>query len=198
MSCHASQNNCFSFCCCAQQPGTPPHHLSFFVLEPRSEFFLRCQRSVDCLHERYIYKPRQVLVMVSHAAGCIALAKTFTQQTLQDITPAGPCSIYRLTRTSDTSVWTLDPHNKPQGMNGYTEHLSEMGSATVPWNNFGDGTTKFYTGPPTSRFAPQISAPSTTKPHDLSQGPHFTNGANKVLPMMNGVTKNGLSHLSLK
>lgn len=91
--------------------------------------------------------------MVSHAAGCIALAKTLTKKTLQDVTPAGPCSIYCFTRTSDSEVWTLDLHDEPQGMNGYTEHLSEMGSATVPWNNFGDGITKFYTGPATSRFA---------------------------------------------
>jgi hypothetical protein len=93
--------------------------------------------------------------MVSHAAGCIAFAKTLAQKTLQDITPAGPCSIYGFSRTSDTNVWTLDPHDKPHGLNGYTEHLSRMGSTTVPWNNFGDGTTKFYTGPPTSRFAPE-------------------------------------------
>lgn len=92
--------------------------------------------------------------MVSHAAGCIALAKTLANKELQDITPAGPCSIYGLSRTSDTSIWALDPHDKPQGLNGYTEHLSRIGSTTLPWNNFGDGTSKFYTGPPTSRLAP--------------------------------------------
>lgn len=129
-------------------------HCFFALAEPRSDFFARCQRSVDCFHERFPYKPQQVVVMVSHAAGCVALAKTLTQQTLQEITPAGPCSIYGFTRTSNTNIWTLDPHDRSQGMNGYTEHLAEMGSATVPWNNFGDGKTKFYTGPPTSRFAP--------------------------------------------
>ena len=96
--------------------------------------------------------------MVSHAAGCIALAKTLTQKDLTEITPAGPCSIYGFTRTSDTNVWTIDEHDNLEGMNGYTGHLSEMGSATVPWNNFGDGTRKFYTGPPTSRFAEVCSA----------------------------------------
>ena len=30
-----------------------------------------------------------------------------------------------------------------------------MGSATVPWNNFGDGNAKYYTGPASSRFAPK-------------------------------------------
>ena len=125
-------------------------------IEPRSDFFARCQRSVDCLHETFPHKPRQVLVLVSHAAGCVALAKALTKQTMQDITPAGPCSIYGFRRTSDTEVWELDSHDTPEGMNGYTTHLSEMGAATPPWNNFGDGTTKFYTGPATSRFAPPL------------------------------------------
>jgi len=131
---------------------------SFFIPtmpEPRSEFMDRCQRSIDCFHEKYRYKPRQVFVMVTHAAGCIALAKTLTKLNLSDITPAGPCSIYGYTRTSNTDVWEMDEHDNLDGFNGYTGHLSDMGSATVPWNNFGDGKVKFYTGPPSSRFAPK-------------------------------------------
>lgn len=93
--------------------------------------------------------------MVSHAAGCIALAKTLTKLDLTDITPAGPCSIYGFTRTSDSEVWSIDPHDDLSGHNGFTGHLAEMGSATPPWNNFGDGKVKFYTGPKTSRFAPK-------------------------------------------
>jgi len=137
-------------------PRLDMNYESFFIPtlpEPRSEFFTRCQHSVDGLHERFPYRAGQVLIAVSHAAGCIALAKTLTKLTLQDITPAGPCSIYGFTRESNSSVWSLDPHDKPGSLNGYTDHLSNMGSATRPWNNFGDGTTKFYTGPPTSRFA---------------------------------------------
>jgi hypothetical protein len=95
-------------------------------------------------------------VMVTHAAACIALTKILTNLNLSDITPAGPCSIYRLTRSSETEVWSIDAHDDLKGHNGFTGHLSEMGSTTVPWNKFGDGTRekKFYTGPPTSRFAP--------------------------------------------
>jgi hypothetical protein len=115
----------------------------------------RCQRSINTFHKKQPYKPRQVFVMVSHAAGCIALAKTLAKLDLSEITPAGPCSVYGFTRTNETETWTLDAHDKLDGFNGYTGHLSEMGSATVPWNNFGDGKTKFYTGPPTSRFAPK-------------------------------------------
>lgn len=102
---------------------------------------------------------RQVFVMVSHAAGCIALAKTFAKLELSDITPAAPCSIYGLHRTSNTETWTIDPHDKLDGLNGYTGHLTQMGSSTIPWNNFGNGKDKYYTGPPTSRFAPSESAP---------------------------------------
>jgi broad specificity phosphatase PhoE len=137
-------------------PRLDMNYKTFFVPalpEPRRDFFARCQRSVDCLHGRFPHKPGQVLVAVSHAAGCIALARTLTKLTLQDITPAGPCSIFGLWRESDTDVWTIDPHDKPGGLNGYTDHLSERGSTTRPWNNFGNGTEKFYTGPPTSRFA---------------------------------------------
>ena len=114
----------------------------------------RCQKTVDTLHKKYPYKKRQILVMVSHAAGCVALAKTLTKLALSDVTPAAPCSIYGFTRTSNTEVWSLDPHDKTDGFNGFTGHISKVGSSTVPWNNFGDGKTKFYTGPPNSRFAP--------------------------------------------
>ena len=84
----------------------------------------------------------------------MALAKTFSKKELSQITPAGPCSIYMFTRDSDTATWTLDEHNAPGSMNGFTDHLTEMGNATKPWSNFGDGVTKFYTGPPNSRFHP--------------------------------------------
>jgi hypothetical protein len=131
----------------------------FSQSEPRSKFMERCQESINCIHKRHPYKPRQVLVLVSHAAGCIALAKTLTKLKLSDITPAGPCSIFGFTRTSDTDVWSVDSHDDLNGYNGFTGHLSEMGSATVPWNNFGDGKTKFYTGPPDSRFAPKKEDP---------------------------------------
>eukprot|EP00980_Cylindrotheca_fusiformis_P017205 scaffold5296_cov215-Cylindrotheca_fusiformis.AAC.8 len=122
--------------------------------EPRNKFFERCQKSIDCFHERYPYKPGQVLVMVSHAAGCIALAKAFAKMKMAEITPAAACSIYRLTRSSNTDTWSLDAHDDLDGFNGYVGHLSEMGD-TIPWNNLGDGYVKFYTGPPDSRFAPK-------------------------------------------
>jgi hypothetical protein len=130
------------------------HTHTHTLLEPRAVFFDRCQRTVDCFHQRHPYKRRQVFVMVSHAAGCVAMAKTLSKKELTDITPAGPCSIYMFSRTSDTTTWELDQHDAPNSMNGFTGHLSNLGDATVPWNNFGDGIIKFYTGPPTSRFAP--------------------------------------------
>jgi broad specificity phosphatase PhoE len=129
------------------------------IPEPRSKFFERCDRSVaELLTKRYPYRPNQVIVMVSHAAGCLALSKALTGLPLNKITPAGPCSIYGFTRQSDTAIWTVDEHDAPSSLNGYTDHLSDMGTATSPWHNFGDGVTKFYTGPPTSRFAPPPDA----------------------------------------
>ena len=125
----------------------------------------RCQQAVDGLHKRYPFQPGQVMVLVTHAAGCIALSKVLSQKELTDITPAGPCSIYGFTRTTNTSQWDLDPHDKVDGFNGRTSHLSASGSTTIPWNNFGDGKRKFYTGPLTSRFAPPtISCTSMDDP----------------------------------
>lgn len=124
--------------------------------EPRAQFMERCNRAMNLFHERHPFRPRQVFIIVSHAAGCVALAKVLSKKNLNDITPAGPCSIYGFTRKSSSGpVWHLDLHDNLDGFNGYTGHLSDQGSTTVPWNDFGDGKTKFYTGPPTSRFAPK-------------------------------------------
>lgn len=123
--------------------------------EPRSEFHNRCQKAAEAINRRYPFRPKSAIIAVTHAAGCIGLAAAFTNQSISDITPAAPCSIYRLTRASDTSVWTMDPHDLENGMNGQTSHLSDLGKSTVPWNHFGDKRHfKGYTGPATSRFAP--------------------------------------------
>jgi hypothetical protein len=124
-------------------------------LEPRAEFMLRCEKAISLFHKRHPFNPKKAIVIVSHAAGCIALTQVLTRLQLCDITPAGPCSIYGFSRNSNTDVWTIDAHDKDGGLNGLTSHLSEMGTTTKPWNNFGDGKRKFYTGPPTSRFAPK-------------------------------------------
>jgi hypothetical protein len=126
-----------------------------FHLEPRAEFLQRCEKAVSLFHERHTFNKSKAIIIVSHAAGCIALSQVLTRLPLSEITPAGPCSIYGFSRTSNTDVWTVDAHDKDGGLNGFTSHLSDMGSKTVPWNNFGDGTRKFYTGPATSRFAPE-------------------------------------------
>jgi len=100
-------------------------------------------------HKRYTYKPRTAIVIVSHAAGVIALTRAVSQLTFQDINPAGPCGVFRLTRTSNTDKWDLDHYAMAGGLNGHTAHLTTMGNFTVPWNNFGDKkVNKGYTGPP--------------------------------------------------
>lgn len=123
--------------------------------EPRSEFHNRCQKAAAAINRRYPFQPKSAIIAVTHAAGCIGLSAAFTNKSISDITPAAPCSIYRLTRTSDTSIWDMEPHDLENGMNGQTSHLSDMGQSTVPWNHFGDKNHfKGYTGPSTSRFAP--------------------------------------------
>jgi hypothetical protein len=123
--------------------------------EPREQFHGRCQQVGAAIHKRYPYRPKTAIIAVTHAAGCIGLAAALTNSTIADITPAAPCSIYKLTRNSSTSVWSIDAHDIENSMNGYTDHISEMGKSTIPWNNFAD--KKYfhgYTGPATSRFAP--------------------------------------------
>ena len=134
------------------------HYKSMFVPqlpEPRDQFHGRCQQVGTAIQKRYPYRPKSVIVAVTHAAGCIGLAAALTNLAIADITPAAPCSIYKLTRTSDTAIWTIDAHDSDNSMNGYTDHISDMGNSTTPWNNFAD--KKYfhgYTGPATSRFAP--------------------------------------------
>jgi broad specificity phosphatase PhoE len=139
-------------------PRLNPAYKSLFVPiipEARSDFSNRCERAITQINKRYPYSPRSALVIVSHAAAVIGLLKAATGLSAQDITPAGPCSVFRLTRTSDSDVWKLDQHDELKSMNGHTDHISDMGGRTVPWNNFGDKKlNKGYTGPPTSRFAP--------------------------------------------
>jgi broad specificity phosphatase PhoE len=123
--------------------------------EPRDQFHNRCQKVGTAIQKRYPFRPKTAIIAVTHAAGCIGLAAALTNSTIADITPAAPCSIYQLTRTSDANPWIIDAHDIENGMNGHTNHISEMGRSTIPWNNFAD--KKYfngYTGPATSRFAP--------------------------------------------
>jgi broad specificity phosphatase PhoE len=116
-----------------------------------AEFMSRCDRTIACIHKRFPYSPRTAIVVVTHAAVCIGLARAaVANATLQDINAAGPCSVTKLTRTSDTPSWNLDHYAKEGGMNGHVAHLKTLGKGyTYPWNNFGDKkVNNGYTGPP--------------------------------------------------
>lgn len=122
--------------------------------EARSDFLGRCDRAMDSVNQRYDFQPRSAIVIVSHAAACVGLARAASKLTLQEVNPPGPCSVYRLTRTSNTDVWDLDHYSEKTGFNAYSKHLSVIGNTTVPWNNFGDKSiNKGYTGPPWSTGA---------------------------------------------
>lgn len=124
--------------------------------EPRPQFHTRCEKAIAAFNDKFPFQPQTAVIMTTHAAACVNLCKVATQQTLADITPAAPCSVYRLTRISDTNKWELDAHDLEGGMNGYSDHLDMEGGSTVPWNHFGDkSVNRGYTGPPTSRFAPK-------------------------------------------
>ena len=117
--------------------------------EPRSKFLNRCNRGIDALNRRFPYTPGTAIVLVTHAAACVGLARAAANVTLQDVCAAGPCSVFRMTRTHQTQVWELDHYSKEHAMNGYSGHISDMGPYTTPWNHFGDkSVNQGYTGPP--------------------------------------------------
>lgn len=145
-------------------------HKSLFepdLPEPRSKFQARCEQAVSGLARRYKYRAGTAIVVVSHAAGCIGMASAASKRPFEEITPASPCSIYRLTRTNDTETWSLDDHDAVGSMNGHTDHMSNLGGNTVPWNNFADKAFfRGYTGPPNSRFAPEGFAEHVAAAHN--------------------------------
>mmetsp|Transcript_9045 Transcript_9045/g.20899 ORF Transcript_9045/g.20899 Transcript_9045/m.20899 type:complete len:140 (+) Transcript_9045:577-996(+) len=114
--------------------------------ESKTEFLDRCDKSMKALHRRFPYSPRTAIVIVTHAATCIGLARAAANLTLADVNPVGPCSLFRLTRTSNVPEWKLDPFDKLGGFNGYSDHISDKGIYTTPWNHF--GKNRQYTGPP--------------------------------------------------
>mmetsp|Transcript_6266 Transcript_6266/g.7291 ORF Transcript_6266/g.7291 Transcript_6266/m.7291 type:complete len:299 (+) Transcript_6266:64-960(+) len=149
-------------------------HESMFVPtlpENRGQFLDRCEDVIRRLNTKYQHpdgecttttitdaaaaggsvaqqQPR-VIVIVTHAAGCVAMAKSASGKELQDINPAPPCGIYRLDRVSDSEAWDIDHYSKEGGMNGYKDHLGDVGVTTKGWNNFGDDkVNNGYTGPP--------------------------------------------------
>jgi len=135
--------------------------------EDCDQFMKRCDEAIQHVEKAYPPdSPKRVIILVTHAAGCVAMAKSASKKTLQDINAAAPCSIYRLTRNVDDGTattdggcekgsWNIDHYSKEGGMNGYSKHLTDMGEHTIPWNHFGpkgenNGPTRSgWTGPPT-------------------------------------------------
>ena len=140
-------------------PRVNASHESLFVPplpEPREGLLGRCETAVQHFNKRYQYAPRTAFVIITHAASCVAIAKAASHLPLTEIAPAAPCGIFQLTRTSQTDTWQMDAHDAKDSMNGYVDHVTDLSLETTrPWNHFGPkGTDQYYTGPPTSKFAP--------------------------------------------
>ena len=119
--------------------------LYYFKIETRKEFITRCEKAIVELNNKHEYKPNSVIIIVSHAAGCVVLAKAAGGVELSDVNPASPCGIFGLSRTSNSACWDLDHHSKESGLNGHKAHLSDLGVHTKPWNHLGPNGT--YSGP---------------------------------------------------
>lgn len=129
-------------------PRLDPSHESLFVPslpESQSEFMARCKKAVKSLNKQYPYKPDSVIILVTHAAGCIGLTKEAAGVELSDINPSYPCGIFGMTRTSNTDHWDLDPYTNKDGLNGHMSHLSNVKGETRPWHRLGPHFT--YSGP---------------------------------------------------
>lgn len=125
------------------------NHESLFVPplpESRTEFVSRCEKAVVEFNKKYTFVPNTAFIIVTHAAGCVSLAKAAGGCELSDINAASPCGVFGLTRTSNTEKWEICHHDKENGLNGYISHLSDVGVHTVPWNHL--GLNGSYTGPP--------------------------------------------------
>eukprot|EP00560_Eucampia_antarctica_P008964 CAMPEP_0197825278 /NCGR_PEP_ID=MMETSP1437-20131217/2382_1 /TAXON_ID=49252 ORGANISM="Eucampia antarctica, Strain CCMP1452" /NCGR_SAMPLE_ID=MMETSP1437 /ASSEMBLY_ACC=CAM_ASM_001096 /LENGTH=278 /DNA_ID=CAMNT_0043425207 /DNA_START=145 /DNA_END=981 /DNA_ORIENTATION=+ len=135
-------------------PRLDENYQSMFVPtipESTDEFFKRCQKAVDNLNDRFPFKENSAIVIVTHAAGCVALAAAAAGRDVSEMSSAGPCSIYRLNRSDNSTRWDTDHFSLEGGMNGYSGHISDTGITTTPWNHFGpktDENPSGYTGPP--------------------------------------------------
>lgn len=115
-------------------------------LESRPDCIIRCDKAIQELNKKYPYKPNSVIIIVTHAACCVCLAKSAKGGELSDINPAPPCGVFGLSRTSNSETWELDKYDKEGGLNGHSAHLSDLGKNTIPWNHLGkDGA---YSGAP--------------------------------------------------
>lgn len=114
-------------------PRLDVEHESLFVPDvPEKfpdEFVPRCAKAVTELNKKYTYRSHSVLLVVTHAAGCIALAASAAGVHTDDINAAAPCSITKLSRSSNDDIWELCDVN-----HGYKDHMSTLGKKTWPWH----------------------------------------------------------------
>ena len=118
--------------------------------EDRDMFFCRCDKAMKYIGDTYPVEDEnnRVVIVVTHAACCVGLVKSATGLILQDINPAAPCSIYKLTRSQSNPKWDIDHHSKKNGINGFTAHMKNIDCNTRSWNHFGDrAVNNGYTGP---------------------------------------------------
>jgi len=117
--------------------------------ETRETFLSRCDKTMKELNKAHTYRPNSVIIIVTHAACCIGITKSATGLKLDEINAAAPCGIFKLVRSANVETWNIDRYDVKEGMNGYVDHLDDIGDKTIPWNHFGprnDGGDG-YTGP---------------------------------------------------
>lgn len=92
-------------------------------------FLPRCEKAMEAINQRFKYAPKTSIIIVTHAAGCIGLAASAAKVTIDEVNAAAPCSIFKLTRTSDDETWKIC-----SSCHGYKDHMTAMGKKTWPWH----------------------------------------------------------------
>ena len=84
---------------------------------------------MNFINAKYKYRSGTAIVIVTHAAGCIGLAASAAGINIDDVNAAAPCSVYKLTRSSDDEKWKICHVN-----HGYKNHITRLGKNTWPWH----------------------------------------------------------------
>jgi broad specificity phosphatase PhoE len=84
--------------------------------------------------------PNEGIVLVTHAAGVVAILASLLNCRIRDVPAASPCGLFRLDLTPGSEKYTL-----ADNVNGITSHISKSGKTTA-WPTSSDtweGTMKF-------------------------------------------------------
>jgi broad specificity phosphatase PhoE len=100
----------------------------------------RCKKAAEAITAHFPYQAGQAIIIISHAAPCVAIAACLCEMPLKVINPVGPANVTKMVRKSDDEPWVL-----VDGWNCKSDHTKVKSKHTVPWHNWGENWA--YSGP---------------------------------------------------